>query len=55
MDEDRTKKAPTLYEQARAKLDEKHRIAEELLAWEAELSRTDYYDWFLDQVKEEAR
>jgi len=44
----------TLYDQAREKLAAISARDIELRAWEVEFSRTDqeYYDWFLDQVRE---
>ena len=45
----------TLYEQANAKLAALAARERELAAWEVEFNRPDpeYYDWFLDQIRNE--
>lgn len=42
-----------LHEQAKEKLAREAQVAQELAAWERELSEPDYYTWFLDQVMKE--
>lgn len=45
----------TLHEQAQEKLAARDRDRQDLAAWERELARPDYYDWFLDRVQEPER